>query len=90
MKTYTITKHNFLDWYFENNYTEESTELRLDLAEKVISLLITKNNAVITTEEIFEDCNQESIKLAYLEEFDDEDEGEVGDLGYDCEVNLID
>lgn len=90
MKTYTITKHNFLDWYFEENHTEESTELRLDLAEKVIKLLITKNNAEITTEEIFNDCNHEAIKLAYLEEFSDDEEGELSDFNFEYKVILID
>jgi hypothetical protein len=89
MKTFHITHRNFLRWYFEENYTEESRAIREELAELVIKQLFDKNLSVITTADIFEQVNTEAIKLYYLEEFDEDDEGEVSDLGYPCQIVLI-
>lgn len=90
VKTYTITKENFLNWYYEDNM-DETRELKEDLAEKVLLQLKNTGISSITIENIFEGCNTESIPIMYLEEFkkDGYNELEVGDLD-PCKINLID
>ena len=90
MKKYTITKSNFLSWYFDSGQDSENASIREDLAESLINGLTKSNTFTITTEEVFEQCNKDAIKLCYLEEFYDEDEREVEDLMEDCEIILID
>ena len=90
MKTFHIQKIRFLQWYFSEDCTEESTTIREDLAELVIKHLLKSNSSTITTSDIFDDVNKQAIKLSYLEQFDLDDERELEDLPYECEVILID
>lgn len=90
MKKFHITKRNLLLWYFNEDYTQESQNIRESLAEKVIGQLQESNSSIITTRDIFEEINIGAIKLSYLEEFDDTDEGEVSDINFPNEIVLID
>jgi len=90
MKTYTITKQNFLHWYFNTGADDEQESLRTDLGNRVIDSLINIGQSNITIEEIFEECEKSCIPLDYLEEFEESEDGlEVCDLEDECEVNLI-
>ena len=89
MKKFHITKQRFLQWYFSEDYTEESQAIREELAELVIKQLFKNNTSIITTNDIFENANKEAIKVYYLEEFDENDDYEVGDIKFECEIVLI-
>jgi len=90
MKTLTITKQRFLDWYYEQVYTEESEQLRLNLAEQVLKEFYEKGKTDLTVKDIFEKCNQDAIRAYFTEEYNyqtDEYDVELSDLGF--EYNLI-
>lgn len=100
MKHFTITRANFLDWYFNGSYDQDNEEIKLELAERVINLLYkSKKNAVITLNEIFDECNHDVIRLSELEEFNSEDideelnrkysDIELGELNYEWTLKLI-
>lgn len=83
MKTFTITKIRFLVWFFETGQDQERGDLRIDLAERVIQQLFDNNVSTVTTEDIFNECNQEAIRLSFIEEFDDNGFDEKLGRGYD-------
>lgn len=93
MKNLTITKGRFLDWYFEQVYTEESTQLRLDLAESIIDQMYKVGFGSFSVAELFDNCNQESIRAYFTQEYDmqtDEFDIELSDLGFEYTITLID
>jgi hypothetical protein len=90
MKTYTITKQNFLEWYFNTGADDEQESMRKDLGERVIESLINIGQSNIVIEEIFNECETSCIPLYLLEEFEkDEDYKEVGDLEGIFNIELI-
>jgi hypothetical protein len=92
MKTFHITKNNFLKWYFEDGQDSENEQTKEDLAELVIKKLFESDTCVIATQSIFNECNQSAIGIGYLEEFKDSDMyTELGDYMYpNYELILID
>jgi len=93
MKTYTITKTNFLNWWFNTGSDQEQKENRLDLGKRAVEMLLSGEDFFYSVEDAFNECEKSCIPLEYLEEFlgDAEHFGlEVGDLDYGCEVILID
>ncbi len=91
MKIYTITKENFLYWWFKTGSDQEQKENKIDLGERVIERLLSGEDYFYSVEDAFNECEITCIPLMYLEEFDKlEDDREVGDLEYNCNVNLID
>ena len=82
MVTYTITKRNFLSWYYESGLDEDDV-LIAELGELVKDMLIEKNEAYVTTEDIFNKSNHAAIRCFYLEEFEfdtDYFDDEIGDM----------
>lgn len=90
MKTYTITKQNFLEWFFNTGDDKNQEEARTDLGKRAIERLFSGEDFFYSVEDAFNECEISCIPLAYLEEFDDKNDLEVGDLDYKCEVTLID
>jgi hypothetical protein len=92
MKTYTITKQNFLEWFFNTGDLKSQKESRTDLGKRAIERLLRGEDFFYSVEDAFNECSIESIPIMFLEEFknDGYDELEVGDLDYECEVTLID
>jgi hypothetical protein len=91
MKTFHITKYNFLVWYFEDGQDTENSQIKEGIADEVIKKLFESDTCVITTQSIFSECNQSAIGIGYLEEF--RDSGmytELGDYEPNYELILID
>jgi len=90
-KTFHITKYNLLQWYFEDGQDSENAQIKQDLVESIIKVLFILNTAVVTTNDIFNNCNQGSIPISCLEEFKDSDiHTELGDYEPNYELILID
>ena len=92
MKTYTITKESFLNWWFKSGSDQEQEANKIDLGERVIERLLSGEDFFYSVEDAYNECDVENIPIMYLEEFKEDgyDELEVGDLNEDCEINLID
>ena len=85
----TITKGNFLDFYFNYGQDSELKEIRFDLADEIIKVLYDKDNATISIQSIFDKCNKDSIRGFYCEELNDNIEQEIGDIFSNYEIKLI-
>ncbi len=93
MKKFTITEYNFLEWLYESGQDSENTDLKLALADKVIDAL-QRGVPVVTAKDLFddEDIFNSSIRLSFLEEFEDDEDTydtELGSLDYEYELTLI-
>lgn len=92
MVTYRITSKRLLDWYFEEEGTTESREIKEDIADFIIAQLFKKHEGTYTTKDVFEKCNHGSIRLSFLEGFEVNDENyniQLKDLNHKFEVLLI-
>jgi hypothetical protein len=91
MKTFHITKNRFLEFYFESGQDSEIEELKTNLADNIIQKLKEDAPPNITVEQLFNDCNHESIKLSFLEQYkhDFNVEGELSQLKEKFKVVLI-
>ena len=67
MKTYFISKVNFLEWYFESGQDSENECIKDDLMKRLVSNLFNKNKFQITTRDIFKECNKNSIRLEFID-----------------------
>ena len=85
----TITKGNFIEFYFNYGQDKELKELRLDLADDIIKILYDKDTATISIQDIFNQCNKDSIRGFYCDEFTDNIEQEIGDIFSSYEIELI-
>lgn len=91
MKTFHITKYNFLQWYFVDGQDSENAEIKQDLGDELINSLFSKNSYTISTEDIFKHCIQDGIPISCLEEFKDSDiHTELFDYEPDYKLILID
>ena len=93
MKIYTIKKRRFLQWYFEDGQDTEIKSLKEEVLEKLLSGLFENNTATVTTEDVFNNCNKGAIRLAFLEEFEADENNydtELSDLQEEYAVILID
>ena len=96
MATYTVTKGNFLTWYYNSGSDQEQESLRNDLGDSVIEQLLKHGKVTTTAEEIFDGCEIVCMPCYLLEEFADDyddcveimDEDSI-DLSVD-EIKLID
>ena len=86
---YHITEEKFLLWYFEDGQDSENESIRADLVDNLITDLFGKGKFKITTKKIFDSCNKLAIPIHYIEEFEDENFTELGDLNIDCKLKLI-
>lgn len=69
VKKFTIKESRFLEWFYSEDYSTESTELKVKLADLVIENLFKSGESSITVADIFKQANLGAIKLYYLEEF---------------------
>lgn len=90
MKTLHITKQNFLEWYFNTGADDEQESMRTDLGERLVEKLLSGEDFSYSVEDAFNECEVGCIPLAYLEEFDDRELLEVGELKEEVNVILID
>lgn len=78
----TITKTKFLEWYFESGQDQENEEIKTTLINEVINQLFKTGLAVISAHDLFDDCNQDAIRLSYTEQGNESD--------YDTELSDLD
>ena len=90
MKTLHITKKNFLKYFFQSGSDQEQEANQIDLGQRVIERLISGEDFFYSVEDAFNECEVGCIPLAYLEEFDDDNEFEVGELDEAVDIILID
>ena len=90
MKTYTITKKNFLEWWFNTGSDQEQKANKEDLGARAVERLLSGEDFFYSVYDAFNECETDCIPLRYLEEFDDDNDLEVMDLDYECEITLID
>ena len=89
MTKLTITKNRFLNWYYESGQDQENDDLKKELAESLIHSMRQVGFASISVQELFDNCNQESIRLNFTEEGCKNDyDTELSDLG-EFEITLI-
>ena len=90
MKTLHITKKNFLKYFFQSGSDQEQEANQIDLGQRAIERLISGEDFFYSVEDAFNECEVSCIPLAYLEEFDDDNEFEVGELEEEVDLILID
>ena len=90
MKTLHITKQNFLKYFFQSGSDQEQEANQIDLGQSVIERLLSGEDFFYSVEDAFNECEVGCIPLAYLEEFDDDNEFEVGELEEVVDIILID
>jgi hypothetical protein len=89
MKTFTITGQNFLDWYFNSGDDDELVDGQKAMGEQVIEELFEKGTSTITIESIFDKANFECLQVRYLEEFDNDNYEELGDMEIEYKIELL-
>lgn len=90
MKKLHITKQNFLNWWFESGSDQEQESNEIDLGKRVIEKLLSGEDFFYSIEDAFNECETSCIPLSYLEEFDEDNDLEVGDLKEIVDIVLID
>ena len=85
----TITKGNFLDFYFKYGQDSELKQIRFNLADEIIKVLYDEDNVTISVQVIFDKCNKDSIRGFYCEGLNDNIEQEIGDIFSNYEIKLI-
>lgn len=94
MATFTVSKINFLEWYYNCGSDQEQESMRNDLGDFAIEQLIAEGEVKITADDIFAECEITCMPCSFLNEFPDDYEGEIGDedsidIGVD-EILLVD
>ena len=69
MKTYTIKKNNFLEWYFYSGDADEQKDTLNSFAINIINDLMKKDNIYINVSDIFIEAHKDIIPLCFIEEF---------------------
>lgn len=90
---FTIKKYRFIDWYYNYGQDQENEELRLDLANSIIHQMVNVGHGSMSVQEIFDNCNQEAIRVFYTQEFThctDDFDIELSDLNVNYTITLID
>ena len=81
MNKLTITPERFLDWYYDYGQDSENNELREDLAKCIISQMRTTGFGSMSVNELFDNCNHDSIRYCFTRECQDEnDDRELSEL----------
>lgn len=90
VKEATITKVNFIRWYFEHGSDDEIQDAKDNLANLVIENLFTEGFTTdYLIQELWDNCNKELIHCCFLEEFSDDNHDLLEE--YDIEtITLID
>lgn len=90
IKEATITKVNFIRWYFEHGEDGEIQEGFENFGKMVVSKLFDKEfNSDTLIQELWDNCNKELIFCCFLEEFTDDNHDLIEE--YDIEkITLID
>ena len=86
----TITKKRFIEWYFNYGQDSENKELRIDLANSIIDQMLSVGFGSYSVNELFDKCNQDSIRLFYTEEYAYQTEDfDIELLDFDTHYELI-
>lgn len=87
----TITRQNFLDWYFGYGSDQENEELMIDLGKCVLKRMYKnkKGIGVCCVEELFHKAEHTSIVAGYCEEFEGNNESELSELFDNFKIKLI-
>jgi hypothetical protein len=88
---FTITKKNFIDWYFNTGSDQEQEDVRKSLGELAVESLMDGQPVNITASDIWESCETSIIPIDRTEESDkwDGDFLEVGEIE-GATITLID
>jgi hypothetical protein len=93
MKTYTIKKDNFLEWYFYSGSDDEQEYTLNSFAINTINDLMKKDNIYINVSDIFIEANKDLIPLCLIEEFKElyeyDDEECLEDLNNTYNLQLL-
>jgi hypothetical protein len=89
MKTYKITKTNFMLWYFFTGADQDQKAELYELGRNAREGLVDDGEFIITAQSIFDSVDYGCIGLKFLEEFDDDKDGELYDLGHNYKLDLI-
>ncbi len=89
MTQLTITRKNFLDWYFNYGQDQENEENKIDLADSIINQLFKTGTAIYSVGELFDNTNHDAIRFCFTNECKDEDnDQEIGDLFNNYKITL--
>lgn len=88
MKVY-IQKHNFVDWYFNTGDDQSIASQFSALGREVADSMAAGDDASITIEGIFDQCNHEIIPCRYFEGHRDDNYTEIGEFDETSEIILI-
>ena len=90
MNNLTITKGNFIEWYFNTGQDTEKVCLRLELANDIINNLFVQDKVSTSLIDIFEYTNKDAIPLSYCQQYYNEDTDEcIGSLDNNYTLTLI-
>lgn len=89
----TITKEDFLQWYFNYGQDTEIRDSRYDIGECIIGQLLKTGVGSISAQEIFDGCSHDSVRAYFTQEhymLTDKYDVELSDLGIKYNLTLID
>ena len=88
----TIKKERFLEWYFDYGQDKEQKDLRIDLANSIIDHMYKVGFGSYSVQELFDNCNQESIRAYFTCQYDmmtDEFDIELSDLNKKYSITIV-
>ena len=89
-RKYTIKVSNFLSWYFDTGADQDQKQQLYDLGSNIVKRLKEHGSYQLSVQNIFENTDFESLPVKFLEENDfDDDFIELGELGHDYHIQLI-
>lgn len=77
----SITKNNFLDWYFESGQDSENLSIKEQVLNSILDQMYKVGFGSVSVQELFDNCNQDAIRLSFTEQSDD------GEIDYDIELS---
>lgn len=88
---FTITKANFIDWFFNSGADQEQAEERSNLGYEVVQSLLSGNAVTVTPDDIWDKCEPSVIPISKTEQASkwDDDFLEVGEID-GATITLID
>lgn len=92
MKTFTVTKSNFLNWYFNTGDDKSQVDEATKIGDTVIKELKHSGKCIFTVKYIWDICEKNCIPLKYTEEFNPKihnENEELGDLKDGYKIKLI-
>lgn len=88
MKLYSIKEQDFLQWFFNAGDDQSQKQERFNIGQQMIDELLLCGSGIITSQEIWDKCEKTVIPLRFITEFDDNADGEFGDLEEECDLVL--